>query len=89
MELQTSQIVVLRNGKVGIVDSILGKPWLIVFSSFTLQIGRFNEELRHKDANYDIMSIYDGSSIDNPKAVWARSFEPANLECVWTREEAK
>ena len=81
--LSNNQVVVLRNGKNGVVSSFNGMPFLLVFDSFTSQIGKYNDELKHKNNQYDIVKVFDGSSITDVKSVYRKSFNTDGLELLW------
>lgn len=87
MELTCNKIVELRNGKFGVVACFNEKPFQLVFDSFTTPIGRYNDELKNKNANYDIVKIYDGSSVENVLNVFKKSFNADGLALVWERKD--
>lgn len=66
MELKCNQVVKCVNGMFGLVVCFNGKPSHIVFTSFTNPIGKWNDKLEHKCANYSIVEVYDGSSLEDP-----------------------
>lgn len=85
MKLESSQLVTLRNGKIGVVDNIVGKPHLVVFPAFTRQVKCWDENLKSKNGkeDYDIISIHDGSSITEPSDIFKKSFKTDGLDLVW------
>lgn len=87
MELTCNKIVELRNGKFGVVACFNEKPFQLVFDSFTTPIGRYNDELKNKNTNYDIVKIYDGSSVENVLAVFKKTFNTDGLALVWERKD--
>lgn len=87
MELGNNNVVVLRNGLCGIVTSFNNKPVQIIFRSYTSTIDKYDENLKHKNSNYDIVEVFDGSSIDNVKKVFAKKFNTNNLESLWKETE--
>ena len=65
-KLACNQVVRLRNGKLGIVVCFNNTPSHIVFSSFTNPITKWDENLKHSNDDYDIVEVYDGSTLENP-----------------------
>ena len=82
--LTDKHIVVLRNGNVGAVSSFYGQAYLIVFASFVVQMSKYNEQLKHKNAQYDIVKILDGSSIEDVKDIFKKKFSYDNLNVIWS-----
>ena len=64
--LSCNQVVRLRNGKLGIVVCFNNTPSHIVFSAFTNPITKWDENLKHSNDDYDIVEVYDGSTLENP-----------------------
>lgn len=62
-DLKTNMVVVLANGKQGIVVGFNNIPTHIIFNAFTNPISRFNENLENKNPNYNIIKVYDGSDV--------------------------
>lgn len=88
MNFQNNTIVVLRNGSVGYVASFNGKPAMLIFKNYTNTISVYNEDFKKgTNANYDIMSVHDGSSVENTKDIYKRSFDVNNLPKLWERQE--
>lgn len=87
MELKSNNVVKLRNGKHGVTASFNGKPFQMIFDSFTCPISRFNEKLENKNHNYDIVEVYDGSCIENVKDVFKKKFSTENLHLIWKKDE--
>lgn len=88
MELKVNQVVKLRNGKVGVVSGFNNKPCLIVFESFTSQLNRYTEELKHKTNNdYDIVEVFEGKKVENFKDVYRKKFDFSTLKEVYKAEE--
>lgn len=83
MKLDNNQVVELRNGLFGVVASFNNKPFQLIFKSYTNPISRYNEELKNKNTAYDIVKIYDGSTIENVTSVFSNSFNPSNLNLIW------
>ena len=65
-KLACNQVVRLRNGKLGIVVCFNNTPSHIVFSSFTNPITKWDENLEHANSDYDIVEVYDGSTLESP-----------------------
>lgn len=87
--LQNNQIVRLRNGKFGCVDSFNGKPHLLTFYSFTSVLGRYDGYKHKSKDDYDIVEVYDGSRIENVATIWKKSFTPEGLSLVWKEDTEK
>lgn len=51
------KVVVLRNGKVGIVSYFEDYPIFIVFESFSNPLHYWDDELKRKNSAYDIIEI--------------------------------
>ena len=65
-KLSCNQVVRLRNGKLGIVVCFNNTPSHIVFSAFTNPITKWDENLKHANSDYDIVEVYDGSTLESP-----------------------
>jgi hypothetical protein len=87
MEFGCNQIVVLRNGVIGVVACFNGRPFQLVFKSYTSPIGRYDSELKNKNNNYDVVEIFDGSTIENVLDVFKSKFTTEGLERIWKRDE--
>ncbi len=87
MKLQNNQVVKLRNGKHGVVASFNDKPFQIIFAAFTSPIKRYDENLKHKNENYDIVEVFDGSPIENVTDVFKAKFKTDGLTSVWKGNE--
>lgn len=83
MELQKNQIVKLRNGNFGAVASFNDKAFQIIFTAFTSPLRRYDENLKAKNNNYDIVEVYDGSSVENVTDVFKKSFNAEGLKLIW------
>lgn len=82
--LRENTIVLLRNGNYGAVASFNGKPFQIIFTAYTNPIARYNlETLKHKNPQYDIVKVFDGSPLENVTDVFKRKFTAENLPVVW------
>lgn len=64
-ELTSSNVVMTKNGKVGIVVSFNDKPSHIIFASFTNPIDKWDDDLNHANDNYTITEVRDGSKVEN------------------------
>ena len=85
MQFENNQVVKLRNGKMGVVASFNGRPFQLVFSAFSMPIRRFDENFNNSNHDYDVVEVYDGSSIDNVVNVFKASFTTNGLNLVWER----
>ena len=85
--LTSGNIVVLRNGLVGAVGCFNGKPSWLIFKSYINTLSKYNDELRHKNTQYDVMRVYDGSTVDNVDNVFKGSFSTDGMEIIWERKE--
>lgn len=81
--LGANQIVELRNGLFGAVAAFNNKPFQIIFTAYTTPVSRYDENLKNKNSQYDIIRIYDGSNLDDVTSVFKRKFNPENLSVVW------
>lgn len=86
MELGNNNIVQLRNGIFGFVTSFNGKPSQIVFKAYSSPIEKYSEELKHKNPEYDIVAVFDGSNIENPKSIYLKKFDVSQCEKLWEEE---
>ena len=88
MDFQNNNVIVLRNGAIGYVASFNGKPSMLIFKNYTNTVGVYNSDLKKGgNSNYDVMSIYDGSSVEDTKAIYKKSFNVDELPKVWERTE--
>ena len=83
MELQKNQIVKLRNGSFGAVASFNDKAFQIIFTAFTSPIRKYDADLKAKNSNYDIVEVYDGTSLAEVTDVFKRSFNAEGLKLIW------
>jgi len=83
MELQKNQIVKLRNGNFGAVAAFNDKAFQIIFTAFTSPLRRYDENLKAKNNNYDIVEVYDGSTVENVTDVFKKSFNADGLKLIW------
>ena len=87
MELQKNQIVKLRNGVYGATAAFNDKVFQVIFTAFTTPARRFDANLKHSNTNYDIMEVYDGTSLEAVADVFKKSFNASGLNVVWKRED--
>ena len=88
MDFQNNNVIVLRNGAIGYVASFNGKPSMLIFKNYTNTVGVYNSDLKKGgNSKYDVMSIYDGSSVEDTKAIYKKSFNVDELPKVWERSE--
>ena len=87
MELQNNQVVQLRNGIFGLVASFNNKPLQLIFRSYTNPISRYDNNLKNKNPQYDIVKVFDGTSIEDGTKVFNRKFNADNLPVVWSEDE--
>lgn len=87
MNFSCNEVILLRNGKYGVVACFNNKPFQLVFDSFTCPIGRYDEELKNKNTNYDVIKKFNGGSIENVLDVFKKKFSGDNLEVIWERKE--
>ena len=86
MELQKNQVVKLRNGKFGATATFNDKVFQIIFAAFTTPIKRYDENLKTKNENYDIVEVFDGSTLEKVTDVFKTSFNANGLKSVWKRD---
>lgn len=82
-----NNVVVLRNGIVGVVGCFNNKPSWLIFKSYINPVSKYDNELKHKNSQYDVMQVYDGSSIENADDVFKGRFSTDGLELLWERKE--
>ena len=87
MEFKENQVVKLRNGIYGVTASFNGKPFQLVFTAFTTPTRRYDDNLKNKNENYDIVEIYDGTKLEDVADVFKKSFNADGLELIWKRED--
>lgn len=83
MEFSKNQIIELRNGLYGVVASFNDKPFQLIFKSYTNPINRYDSNLRNKNSAYDVVKIYDGSSLENVTDVFSKKFDVNNFDLIW------
>jgi hypothetical protein len=83
MEFKKNQIVQLRNGIYGVVATFNDKPFQLIFRSYTNPINRYNDDLKNKNKDYDVVKIFDGSSIEDVTIVFSAKFSANNLPLIW------
>lgn len=87
MELRNNQVIELRNGILGVVASFNNTPFQLIFKSYTNPISRYNAELKNKNSAYDIVKIYDGSTIEKVTDVFNNKFNTDKLNLIWERKD--
>lgn len=86
MTLNVNQIVELANGNLGYVASFNGKPEIIIFKSYSNTLKKYNEKFENRNPSYNIVKIYDGSSItDSVSCIFRKSFDVTKLKVIWAR----
>lgn len=87
-DLQPNQLVVLRNGNVGLTASFNGQVAWLIFKSYINPITKYDENLKNKNTNYDIVCVRDGSSIENVNQVFtSKGIEVEALPLVWEEKQ--
>jgi hypothetical protein len=86
MELQKNQVVKLRNGKFGATAAFNDKVFQLIFTAFTSPIRRYDANLKTKNENYDIVEVFDGSTLENVTDVFKTSFNAEGLKSIWKAE---
>lgn len=86
MKLEKNQVVKLRNGRFGVTASFNDKAFQLVFAAFTTPVRRYDENLKNKNENYDIVEVFDGSTLENVVDVFKASFKADGLKSVWKAE---
>jgi hypothetical protein len=56
---------------------------VIIFTAFTSPLRRYDENLKAKNNNYDIVEVYDGSTVENVTDVFKKSFNADGLKLIW------
>ena len=87
MEFAQNQIVVLRNGNVGVTASFNGRAFQLIFAAYSCPVGRYNSDLKTKNSDYDVVEIFDGTGVENVTAVFKKGFKTDGLKSIWKREE--
>lgn len=89
MELGINNVVVTRNGKVGVVDSVFGVPCVVVFPNFTMNVSRFKGDLKNSNNAYDIVKVLDGNDVpkEDIKKFFRSGYNISGLKVLW--EEGK
>jgi hypothetical protein len=89
--LENNNLVKNRRGDFGVVVSWNGKPKYIVYKALMQIVDKFDDNLNYKgvkseNRNYDIVEIYDGSSITNADEVFKPKFTAEGLPLLWKEE---
>lgn len=87
MEFGKNQVIELRNGLYGVVATFNDKPFQLIFKSYTNPISRYDNDLRNKNSVYDVIRIYDGSTLENVTDVFSKKFVTDNLPLIWERND--
>ena len=85
-KLKENQIVVLRNGIIGVVTGFNGNPAQVVFPTFTKPARSYDEKTLQaagNNRNYDIVEIYDGSKVETYKEIFSKKFKTEGLKRTW------
>ena len=85
MKLQVNQIVQNERGNIGYIAAFNGNPALVVYERYTAQPHHFNENLEHKNPNYSIVRVWDGSNIEQPSAIYRKKFDLSTLPIIWEK----
>lgn len=85
--LSCCNVVRLRNGLVGVVACFGDTPSWLIFKAYINPLNKYDGELKHKNSNYDIMEVYDGSTIEDVNNVFKAHFTTDELPLLWKREE--
>ena len=84
--LKENQIVVLRNGKIGVVTGFNGKPAQVVFDSFTKPARSFDPKtfvVNGNNREYDIVEVFNPREDTEYKEIFRKSFKTEGLKRVW------
>ena len=87
--LKCNQIVVLRNGMVGIVVNLSNsnnKPSHLIFQPYCNPITQYDDDLCKKNHDYDIMKLYSGEDLENVTDVWKKGNTLNEDNLVWKRK---
>lgn len=85
-KIESNQIIVLRNGSIGVTASFNDKPFQLIFRSYTSMLSRYDENLKHKNPQYDIVCILDGSGIDDVRKVFSNKFSLDGIPIIWQED---
>ena len=79
--------IIIHTSKMILLKQII-KQDMLIFKNYTNTVGVYNGDLKKGgNANYDVMSVYDGASVENPKDIYKKSFKVEELPKVWERSE--
>lgn len=84
--IRPNVIVELRNGIRGVVVSFNGKPTHLIFHNYSNPITRYDDELKNKNSEYDIVKIYDGNGLETITDIWKKKYDISRHQLLWTRE---
>ena len=85
MELQVNQVVQNNRGDIGYIAAFNGVPALVVYERYTAQPSHFNENLEHKNPNYSIVKVWDGSTLEKPSVIYRKKFDLSTLPVIWEK----
>ncbi len=85
-KLEINNVVKIRRGDIGVIVAFNKKPCIIVFESFVSPISRYDDNLKHKNSQYDIVEVYDGKKIENYKEVYRKTFDFSKLKLLYKEE---
>lgn len=86
-EIQNNQIVLLRRGNIGCVDSFNNNPHTLIFNTFTILASNYSGTSHKKKTDYDIVAIYDGSAIENIADIFKKGYSVDNLTPIWKEDD--
>ena len=86
MELQSGNVIELRNGHIGLVCPFndTNKPFVIVFKNYTNLVSKYSD-FKQKNRTYDIVKVYDGSKVENIKALYYKD-GAKELPLLWSED---
>lgn len=89
-DLQENHIVLMRNGHVATVEFWNKKPARFMTRAYNKKASTFTEDMTYSSRmptdDYDIMKVFDGSSITNVDNVFSTRFDVNQLPVVWERK---
>ena len=96
MNLQKGNIVRLRNGKLGAVVSFNDEPMndFIIFDTYIEYARKYNmtNGKHFRKPDYDIISILDGSPVNDVKLIYTKTFIKTtlpNLDVIWLSDDVE
>lgn len=82
MNLNSTNLVVLNNGHVGVVTSFNGKPSYIITKGYIRKMSLYDENGKTTNDSYSIKEVYDGSSITDVDSVFKTNFNINNFSKI-------